>query len=95
MAQPFPQDVQGSLTPSGPILAFDAGPMQGQVYQDTSHIEVAGPNLAGTPKANRVHFAPPAKDRILSKSELIKLSPCDFLCKLIIEGDRRRSKGNP
>src|SRR5712692_1458540 len=60
MTQSFPQDVQWSLTPSGPFLAFDAGSLQGRIYQDTGHIEIAGPDLAGNPKANLVHFAPPA-----------------------------------
>lgn len=57
---PFPQDIKWSLQPSGAFISFDAGALQGRVYQDTGHIEIAGPDLAGTPRANLIHFAPPA-----------------------------------
>ena len=42
MANPFPQDVAWDLRPSGPFLSFDAGGMQGRIYSDTGHIELAG-----------------------------------------------------
>ena len=60
MAKPFPQDIAWSLQPSGSFFSFDAGALQGRIYKDSGHIELAGPNLAGTPGANLVHFAPPA-----------------------------------
>ena len=60
MAKPFPQDVQWSLQPSGPFDSFEAGPIEGRIYRNTGHIEVAGPDLAGNPKTNIIHFAPPA-----------------------------------
>lgn len=60
MAKPFPQDVQWSLEPLGPFVSFDSGPLQGRVYQNSGHIELAGPNLAGTPHATVIRFAPPA-----------------------------------
>jgi len=56
----FPSDVHFNLQPSGPFLSFDAGPLQGRVYQNTGHIEIAGPDLAGNAHANAIHFAPPA-----------------------------------
>jgi alpha-D-xyloside xylohydrolase len=60
MAKSFPQDVQWSLQPSGPFDSFEAGAIEGRIYRNTGHIEVAGPDLAGNPKTNLVHFAPPA-----------------------------------
>jgi hypothetical protein len=60
MAKSFPQDVQWSLQPSGPFDSFEAGPIEGRIYRNTGHIEVAGPDLAGNPKTNFIHFAPPA-----------------------------------
>ena len=56
----FPDEIHFSLQPSGPFLSFDAGPLQGRIYQNTGHIEIAGPNLAGNPHANVFHFGPPA-----------------------------------
>jgi alpha-D-xyloside xylohydrolase len=60
MANPFPQDVVWSLAPSGPFVSFDAGALQGRVYRQSGHIELAGPNLAGAAHANLIRFAPPA-----------------------------------
>jgi alpha-D-xyloside xylohydrolase len=60
MAMAFPQDVQWSLQPSGPFDFFEAGAIEGRIYRNTGHIEVAGSDLAGNPKANLIHFAPPA-----------------------------------
>ena len=58
--KPFPMDVVWPLQPSGAFSSFDAGPLQGRIYRGTGHIEIAGPDLAGNPLANVVHFAPPA-----------------------------------
>jgi alpha-D-xyloside xylohydrolase len=60
MPPPFPQDVQFQLQPAGPIVSFDSGPFQGRIYQNSGHIELAGPDLAGNANANLIHFAPPA-----------------------------------
>jgi alpha-D-xyloside xylohydrolase len=60
MAKPFPQDVDWSLRPSGPFIHFNAASIEGRIYQDTGNIEIAGPDLSGNPKANLIHFAPPA-----------------------------------
>ena len=59
-AKPFPQEIQWPLQPAGAFLSFDQGPLQARIYQDTGHVELAGPDLAGTPAANIVRFAPPA-----------------------------------
>ncbi len=59
-AKPFPQDIQWSLQPSGDFLSFDQDPLQARIYKDTGHVELAGPDLAGTKFANLVRFAPPA-----------------------------------
>ena len=58
--KPFPEDIAWSLKPSGPFLSFDVGPLQARIYQNTGHIEIAGPDLAGHAKAEVVSFAPPA-----------------------------------
>lgn len=60
MANPFPQDVHWALQPTGPFLSFDAGPLQARIYQNSGHIELAGPNLAGAPLAVVMRIAPPA-----------------------------------
>lgn len=56
----FPDGVNWPLEPVGPVLTFDAGPLQARVSQGSGHIELAGPDLSGTPGANIVHFTPPA-----------------------------------
>jgi alpha-D-xyloside xylohydrolase len=58
--KPFPQEIQWPLQPAGAFLSFDQGPLQARIYQETGHVELAGPDLAGTPAANLVRFAPPA-----------------------------------
>ena len=60
MAKRFAQDITWALEPSGPFVSFDAGALQGRIYKDSGHVEIAGPDLARTPGANSVHFAPPA-----------------------------------
>jgi alpha-D-xyloside xylohydrolase len=59
-AKPFPNDVQWPLQPTGAFLSFDQGPLQARIYNDTGHLELAGPDLAGKNAANLVRFAPPA-----------------------------------
>jgi alpha-D-xyloside xylohydrolase len=59
-APPFPQDIHWTLQPAGAFLSFDAGPLQARIYQDTGHLELAGQDLAGHPRANLIRFAPPA-----------------------------------
>ena len=58
--KPFSEDVIWPLQPSGAFFSFDSGPLQGRIYRNSGHIEVAGPDLAGNPLANVVRFAPPA-----------------------------------
>jgi alpha-D-xyloside xylohydrolase len=60
MANPFPQDVHWALQPTGPFMSFDAGPLQARIYQNSGHIELAGPSLSGAPLAVVVRIAPPA-----------------------------------
>src|SRR5665213_3378629 len=60
MPPTFPNDVAFQLQPAGPFVSIDAGPLQGRVYQNTGHIEIAGPDLGGNDHATLVHFAPPA-----------------------------------
>jgi alpha-D-xyloside xylohydrolase len=56
----FPNGVNWSLAPAGPVLSFDAGPLQARLSQQTGHIQLAGPDLAGHPLANVVQLTPPA-----------------------------------
>jgi alpha-D-xyloside xylohydrolase len=60
MANPFPQDVQWDLSPFGPFESFDAGPLQGRIYKQSGHMELAGPDLAGAPDLVVIRIAPPA-----------------------------------
>ncbi len=60
MPPTFPNDVPFQLQPAGPFVSIDAGPLQGRVYQNTGHVEIAGPDLNGNGHATFVHFAPPA-----------------------------------
>jgi alpha-D-xyloside xylohydrolase len=67
-AQPFSYAVRYPLEPKGPFLSFDAGPYQARIFQDTGHLAIAGPDLAGTPQATVVTLAPPvieSGDRLL------------------------------
>jgi alpha-D-xyloside xylohydrolase len=59
-AKPFPSDVQWPLQPSGPFLSFDQGQLQARIYKDTSHLELAGPDLVDGHAAIVIRFAPPA-----------------------------------
>src|SRR5215470_3624148 len=59
-AKPFPQEVKWPLQPGGAFLSFDQGLLEARIYQDTGHVELAGPDLAGAPAANIIRFAPPA-----------------------------------
>lgn len=59
MANPFPQDVQWDLSPSGPFASFDAGRLQGRVYKQSAHVELVGPDLSGT-GVLVIRVAPPA-----------------------------------
>lgn len=49
-----------SFQPSGPFAGVDAGDLQGRIYRESGHIELAGPDLAGHALANVVRLAPPA-----------------------------------
>jgi alpha-D-xyloside xylohydrolase len=57
---PFPQDITWSLDPIGDFVSTQAGPLEGRIYKTGGHIELAGPDLAGSAKANLIRFSPPA-----------------------------------
>jgi alpha-D-xyloside xylohydrolase len=59
-SKPFPQDVQWTLRPAGAFLSFDQGPLQARIYEDTGHVELAGPDLVGAQFGGLIRFAPPA-----------------------------------
>jgi alpha-D-xyloside xylohydrolase len=56
----FPDGIGWPLPPSQPVLSVDAGPLQARISQTTSHIQLVGPDLAGSPAANTIVLAPPA-----------------------------------
>lgn len=56
----FPDGVPWALQPTDPVVTVDAGPLQARVSRTTGHIQLAGPDLAGTPSANVVVLTPPA-----------------------------------
>jgi alpha-D-xyloside xylohydrolase len=56
----FPDEVQWALQPTDPVATVDQGPLQARISNSTGHIQLVGPNLAGTPGATTIVFAPPA-----------------------------------
>src|SRR5438874_12373062 len=56
----FPDGVPWAFQPAGPVLTFDSGPLQARVARDSGTLELAGPDLAGTPHANVIRLAAPA-----------------------------------
>ena len=48
------------LQPSGNFLSFDSGSLQARIYQNSGHIELAGPDLANNALANVITFQPPS-----------------------------------
>jgi alpha-D-xyloside xylohydrolase len=55
---PFTFAVRFPLQASGPFVSFNSGAFQGRVSQNSGHVAVAGPDLAGNPLANVVVLAP-------------------------------------
>ncbi len=58
-ADPFTFAVRFPLQASGSFVSFNSGAIQGRVFQNSGHIAVASPDLAGNPLANVVVIAPP------------------------------------
>ena len=58
-ADPFTFAIRFPLEAAGPFLFFDSGPHQARIFQNSGHIAMAGPDMAGTPHANIIAFAPP------------------------------------
>jgi alpha-D-xyloside xylohydrolase len=56
----FPDGVPWALRATDPVLTVDAGPLQARISRTSGHIQLAGPDLAGTPSANVVVLTPPA-----------------------------------
>ena len=50
--------IRADLRPSGPFLHVDQGALQARLYQDTGHIELAGPDLAGVAQATTITLGP-------------------------------------
>lgn len=47
-----------ALQPAGSFLSFDSGVLQARIYQQSGHLELSGPDLAGNALANRIVFTP-------------------------------------
>jgi alpha-D-xyloside xylohydrolase len=56
----FPDGVQWALQPTDPVLTVEAGPLQARISRTSGHIQLAGPDLAGTPSATLIILTPPA-----------------------------------
>ena len=54
------QGIAWSFALTGAILSVDSGPLQARIFQDTGHLALAGLDLAGSPAAKVILFAPPA-----------------------------------
>src|SRR5258705_472045 len=77
-ADPFTFAVRYPLTATGPFLSFNAGPYQARIFQDSGHIAIAGPDLAGTPLATMVALAPPvieSGNRVFQIGRVLSSSP--------------------
>jgi alpha-D-xyloside xylohydrolase len=61
-ADPFSYTVQPPLAPSGGYLAITntsaTGVIEARLYTNAGHLSIVGPDLAGTPLANAIDFAP-------------------------------------
>ena len=47
------------LRPSGSFLSVEQGTLQARIFENTGHIELAGPDLAGAAQALRISLTPP------------------------------------
>jgi alpha-D-xyloside xylohydrolase len=48
------------LQPTGNFLSFNAGSLQARIYENSGHIELAGPDLEGNALANVITLQPPS-----------------------------------
>jgi alpha-D-xyloside xylohydrolase len=76
---PFKFMIRQGLEANGPFVSFNSGAHQARIFQDSGHIALAGPNLAGAPLANVLTIAPSVVEsgdrvfqlgRVLSSSSL-------------------------
>ena len=75
---PFTFAVRFPLSASGSSLSFDSGSFQARIFQDSGHIAIAGPNLAGALHANVITLAPPVvqfDDRTFNLGRVISSTP--------------------
>lgn len=56
----FPDGVRWVLQATDPVVSIDAGPLQARISRTSGHIQLVGPDLAGTPSANVIVLTPPA-----------------------------------
>jgi alpha-D-xyloside xylohydrolase len=63
-ADPFSYTVQWPLEPTGSYISYTnlstSGTLEARIYENSGHISLVGPDLAGNPLANTINFSPPA-----------------------------------
>jgi alpha-D-xyloside xylohydrolase len=77
-ADPFTFSVRQPLESKGPFLSFNSRPFQARISEDTGHVAIAGPDLAGNPLGNMVVLGPPvieAGARIFQIGRVLSSSP--------------------
>jgi len=77
-AAPFTFAVRFPLAASGPFLSLDSGPHQARLFEDSGHIALAGPDLAGAVHANVITLAPPvveSADRTFNIGRVLDTQP--------------------
>ena len=77
-AGPFTYSIRSSADAQGPTVSFNAGPLQGRIYRNSGHIEIAGPDLGGVPHANVVTLRPPVVEignRVFNIGRVLATTP--------------------
>ncbi|MCC2640943.1 MAG: glycoside hydrolase family 31 [Nitrospira sp.] len=77
-ASPFTYSIRFSPDAQGPTVSFNAGPLQGRIYRNSGHIEIAGPDLGGVAQANVVALGPPAveiENRLFNIGRVLTSAP--------------------
>jgi alpha-D-xyloside xylohydrolase len=77
-ADPFTYPIRFPDSPQGATVLFNSGVLQGRIYNNSGHIEIAGPDLDGSAQAIIVTFSPPSveiDDRLLNVGRVLNSTP--------------------
>src|SRR5262249_52252395 len=55
----MPTNTPAELTPSGSFFSVEQGTLQARIFENTGHIELAGPDLSGAAQALTITLTPP------------------------------------